>query len=73
MAKYTVCTGMGQSPTGLQEFVKEITAEFISFTDGAVIFKNHAGETVAIFKQYVYVLEEGQIPVITAPVRSIRQ
>ena len=73
MSKYTVCTGMGQSPAGLQEFIKEVTADKISFDDGALVFRNHADEIVAIFKQYVYALEEGQIPVVVAPVRGIRQ
>lgn len=73
MAKYIICTGMGQLPTGLQEFVKEVTAHKVVDRDGVLFFYNHGDDLLAVFKQYVYVLDESQIPVIAAPVRSLRQ
>ena len=73
MAKYTVCVGMSQTPGGVAEINKEVTASALRIEpDGSLVFCNVGNEIVAVFKQYLYCLEEGQIPVIK-PVRAITQ
>ena len=73
MAKYTVCVGMSQTPGGVAEIQKDVTATALRIeNDGSLVFINQGNEVIAVFKQYLYCLEEGQIPVVK-PVRSLQQ
>lgn len=74
MAKFIVCTAMIPGAAGAQELVKEVTAhDVVVRGDGSLVFTNHAGEFVASFKQYIWCLDELSMPVVVAPVRSLRQ
>ena len=73
MSKYVVCVGMGQTPAGVTEIQKEVSAYALTIEpDGTLKFLNAGNEVVGCFKQYLYCLEEGQIPVIK-PARSLHQ